>query len=276
MYPSTWCDLSPVLNRNRPEWVSPWQHRVTTAAPIPEEARKHFVIGTTLFKDAKTADDFSQVVSEFKKAADLAPQWPEARYNLALAKEAAGDYSGAMADLKIYQQFKLSDSEARAVQDKIYALEAKAEVAAKKQAADQQAVAAQEEKKRDYHDKIGFLEGTWNCTNTILCECGLNGRTFHNQVVITITGKTVLIAYQTTGRQMLKGVKEGDDYTSIKWILQGDSSSPDSNQRLLPDYPISVTIDKNGHQIYWKEPGPLMGNPPTWDFQTSNNMKLTQ
>jgi hypothetical protein len=99
---------------------------------VPEEARKHFVMGTTLFKDAKTADDFVQVEGEFKQAADLAPQWPDPRYNLALAKEAAGDYSGAMADLKLYQQFKLSDSEARTVLDKIYALEAKAEVAAKK------------------------------------------------------------------------------------------------------------------------------------------------
>jgi hypothetical protein len=98
---------------------------VTTPPPVPEEARKHFVMGTTLFKDAKTPDDYSQVEGEFKQATDLAPQWPEARYNLALAKEAAGDYSGAEADLKLYQQFKLSDDEARTVQDKIYAVEAK-------------------------------------------------------------------------------------------------------------------------------------------------------
>lgn len=97
----------------------------TTPAPIPEEARKHFVMGTALFKDAKTAGDFSQVESEFTKAADLAPQWPDARYDLALAKEAAGDYSGAMADLKLYQQFKLPEAEARTVQDKIYVLDAK-------------------------------------------------------------------------------------------------------------------------------------------------------
>jgi hypothetical protein len=117
---------------------------------IPEEARKHFVMGTTLFKEAKTADDFTQVEGEFKQAADLAPQWPDARYNLALAKEAAGDYSGAMADLKLYQQFKLSDTEARTVQDKIYALEAKAGLAAKKQAEEQKAAAVNEQKPAHY------------------------------------------------------------------------------------------------------------------------------
>jgi len=97
----------------------------TTQPPIPEEARKHFVMGATLFKDAKSHEDFLQVAGEFKQAADLAPQWPEARYNLALAKEASGDYAGAMSELKLYQQFKLPDIEARTIQDKIYALEAR-------------------------------------------------------------------------------------------------------------------------------------------------------
>jgi len=104
---------------------------VNQAPAVSEEARKHFVMGATLFKDAKTPNDYSQVVSEFKQATDLAPQWPDARYNLALAKDAAGDYSGAMDDLKLYQQFKLSDREARTAQDKIYALEAKQKKAAK-------------------------------------------------------------------------------------------------------------------------------------------------
>ena len=95
------------------------------ASVIPEAARKHFVMGTALFKDAKTAEDYAQVTGEFKQAAELAPQWPEARYNLALSKEAAGDYAGARSDLWAYQSFKLSDAEARAVQDKLYAIEAK-------------------------------------------------------------------------------------------------------------------------------------------------------
>lgn len=112
--------------------------QTNTSPAIPEEARKHFVMGTTLFKDAKTTDDYSLVVNEFKQATDLAPQWPDARYNLALAKEAASDYSGAMADLKLYQQFKLSDTEARTVQDKIYSLEAKATLVVKKKAEEEQ------------------------------------------------------------------------------------------------------------------------------------------
>jgi len=103
-----------------------------TPPPISEEARKHFVMGTTLFTDAKSADDYALVINEFKRAVDLGPQWPEARYNLGLAREAAGDYSGAIADFRLYQKFSLPEREARTVQDKIYQLEAKVEKARRK------------------------------------------------------------------------------------------------------------------------------------------------
>ncbi len=99
--------------------------------PVPEEARKHFVKGAALFKEAKSPADFAQVLDEFKQAAQLAPWWPEARYNFALACESAGEYVSAIANLKLYQLFKLSDTEARAAQDKIYVLEAKQEKTAK-------------------------------------------------------------------------------------------------------------------------------------------------
>jgi len=97
--------------------------------PIPEEARRHFVRGTALFKDAKSPDDYKLVVDEFTQAANLAPWWPEARYNLALAQEAEGDYDKAIENLKLYLQFKLPDADARAAQDKMYTLEARQEKA---------------------------------------------------------------------------------------------------------------------------------------------------
>lgn len=136
----------------------------TMQPPVPEEARKHFVMGATLFKDAKTHDDFLQVAGEFKLAADLAPQWPEARYNLALAREAAGDYAGAMNELKLYQQFKLSDIETRTIQDKIYALDARQQKtvsdAAAKSAAEVARAKAQEQQfdGKWYTERDQFIE----------------------------------------------------------------------------------------------------------------------
>jgi hypothetical protein len=90
--------------------------------PIPDEARRHFVRAEAIFDPtSKKAEDAAQ-------AARLAPWWADARWNTAAAFEAAGDYANAIANLKIYQFFK---RDAQAVQDKIWALEAKQEKAAK-------------------------------------------------------------------------------------------------------------------------------------------------
>jgi len=113
--------------------------RITAAMeqlpPIPEEARRHFVRGTALFKDAKSPGDYTKVIDEFEQATYIAPWWPDARYNWALAWEAAGDYDKAMGNLKLYLLFKLPEADTRAAQDKIYVLEAKQEKAKDKVAA---------------------------------------------------------------------------------------------------------------------------------------------
>ena len=121
---------------------------------IPEEARRHFVRGAALFKDANSADDFTQVLDEFRQATDLAPWWPEARYNWALACEAAGDYAGAIGHMNLYLLFRLPEAEARTAQDKIYALEAKQEKAAKNKVEESspEVVAAREEE--DFTKKL--------------------------------------------------------------------------------------------------------------------------
>ena len=118
------------------------QDAATNAAPvIPEAAREHFVMGTTLYSNATTVAGFKLAAKEFQQAAELAPQWSKPRYNLALTEEAAEDYAGAIDDLKRYQAFNLTDGEARAVQDKIYTLKAR-------QALKVEEIAATEAKKR--------------------------------------------------------------------------------------------------------------------------------
>ena len=123
--------------------------------PVPEEARKHNIKGGALSKEAKSPEEFIQVRDEFAQAARLAPWWPDARLNLALALESVGDYPSAMANLKLYQLFKLSDADARSVQDKIYVLEAKQEKAAKESSPE--VVAAKKES--DYAEWLKKLDG---------------------------------------------------------------------------------------------------------------------
>jgi tetratricopeptide (TPR) repeat protein len=133
---------------------------------IPEEARRHFVRGSALFEEAKSQNDFTQATNEFVQAASLAPWWPKARYNTALASEAEGDYANAIANLKIYQQFKLSSKEAQAVQDKIWKLEIKKEMEAaanakQKTIKDREAAEAQQKARAEAQIIVSMNNGTW-------------------------------------------------------------------------------------------------------------------
>ena len=149
--------------------------------PIPEEARRHFVRGTALFKDAKSPDDYKQVIDEFTQAVHLAPWWPDARYNYALALDAAGEYAHAIAALKLYLLFKLPDSDARATQDKIYVLEAKQEKAAKAKEEENSPQAAAAREQKSFEDLLSRMDGRRYTGSDSLCWVNvldIKGRSF--------------------------------------------------------------------------------------------------
>ncbi len=99
---------------------------------VTEEARRHFVMGATVLKESTDAAGAKKALDLFTQSVHLAPWWAEARYNCVLAREASGDFNGAIAELKIYLVFSLADTERREAQDKIYALEAKTQLAAER------------------------------------------------------------------------------------------------------------------------------------------------
>jgi hypothetical protein len=235
---------------------------VMTPPPIPEEARKHFVMGTALFKDAKTPDDYSQVIGEFKQAATLAPQWPDPRYDLAVAEEAAGDFSSAEADLKIYQKFKLSAEDARAAQDKIYVLEAKQqkqyaadranalEVARQKKAAADAADAKAAAKEKVHQDMLQFiqrLQGTWSFSSytSFYARLGIGSPNWSGQVSITVNNNKILIVFGNDKEVSYEGTLTGDDLASIKWVELFHNPP-------LAVNPITATVDPSGSRIYFK------------------------
>lgn len=97
------------------------------APAIPEEARRAFVKGNTAFADAKDPDGFVRAASRYEEAIKLAPRWPEPQFNLAKAREAAGDHAGALSALRSYLKLPLPEAEKRQATDWSYALEEKAE-----------------------------------------------------------------------------------------------------------------------------------------------------
>jgi len=134
--------------------------RVMKPAPaIPEEARRHYIMGSTMFKDAKKIEDFSQAAEEFKSALLIAPWWPEANRDLGMTLEAAQKYDEAINALKLYILTNPGTEKTRAAQDEIYNIEAKQKIAAKAKAEAEAATKAAEEA------KLQSVEGTWEISD---------------------------------------------------------------------------------------------------------------
>jgi len=92
---------------------------------IPEEARRHYVMAKTFYKDAKKIEDYNASIDEFKNALLIAPWWPDANRELGIAAKGAQRYDDAIAALKLYIATNPGRGKARATQDEIYKIEAK-------------------------------------------------------------------------------------------------------------------------------------------------------
>lgn len=114
------------------------------APAVPEEARGHFVKAVTLLKEATTETDYDLPIQEYRKALLIAPWWSDAYYNLGIALELKQQYAEAIVNLKLSLMADPRGPGARAVQDKIYAVEAEQEKAAGVKAAEQAAKARQD------------------------------------------------------------------------------------------------------------------------------------
>jgi tetratricopeptide (TPR) repeat protein len=103
------------------------------APAIPKEARRHFVMGGTFQKTAKTVEDYGTAIRSYEEALILAPWWGDAYYNLSVSLESAGRFDEAKAALQRYLLSKPAD--AGQAEDRLYAIEAKEAVASKEKAA---------------------------------------------------------------------------------------------------------------------------------------------
>ncbi len=141
------------------------------APPIPEDARRHYVIAKTLFSDAKNSQDFQEAIDKFNKALLIAPWWSNAILDLGIALEANKDFDNAIIYLKLFIACEPGEELIRKAQDEIYIIEAKKEKAIKEEAAIAQQVARdksiKEEKEkaelaeRELKKKLSSIEGNW-------------------------------------------------------------------------------------------------------------------
>ncbi|MBT3432303.1 MAG: PDZ domain-containing protein [Nitrospinaceae bacterium] len=101
--------------------------KINPSPAVPEAARRHSVRAQAMMKDAKDEEAFKRAANEFELALQLAPWWKDAYFNLAVVQENAKIPWGAIANYKLYLEGVPGAKEARAVQNKIYALEVQSE-----------------------------------------------------------------------------------------------------------------------------------------------------
>jgi len=99
-------------------WVS-----ILYAQGIPPEARSHFNRGLSIARSASSKIDYQNALKEFKKAKELAPNWPDVYFNLGLVNEKLGYYGEAIKSFKVYIKLSPQAEDARQIKDKIYELE---------------------------------------------------------------------------------------------------------------------------------------------------------
>ena len=129
---------------------------IKPAPAIPEEANRAFVKGNVFQKEAKDASGYDLAISAYREALRLAPWWGDVYYNLAVALESANKFDEAIASIKFFMvSVSGGSAEAREAQNRVYAIEAKSEMASKQAAA--RAAAERERKKTEF----AGLVGTW-------------------------------------------------------------------------------------------------------------------
>lgn len=116
---------------------------VKPAPTIPEAAMRAFVKGGVFQKEAKDADGYALAISAYGDALLMAPWWADAYFNLGVALTSVNKFDQAIAATKIYMaSLPTGSSEARDAQNRIYELEAKAEMVSAQLAANMAAKAA--------------------------------------------------------------------------------------------------------------------------------------
>ncbi len=92
-------------------------------APADELARRYMVRGIAAIEMAKTQADYVLAAQEFEQAAKLAPDNPDAYYNLGNVQSKLGDVTSAIKNLQRYLELAPNSPDAAKVRDEIYKLE---------------------------------------------------------------------------------------------------------------------------------------------------------
>ena len=223
---------------------------------VPENARRALVRGNSAFADAKSPEEFDRAITLYREASNIAPWWGDVYFNLGKALEQRQDYAGAVTALKLYLLAVPGAKDARATQDRIYALEEKSDRNKKEAGAKAQ--------RKQWAGEIvqwlrtnygGRLQHAWICNvggrNKVVCtESEARGNNWSGIYAqsgnsVDLRGDNVRFAYSTTGADgdviqvgigtptpstMICGIASGSSIESVSWSFCNKSNT--ANVRL--------------------------------------------
>ena len=97
---------------------------------VPQEARAAYVQGNTMFKASQSDDDAKKAIGMYQEAVILAPWFVDAWGNMEVVQEKIGDYKGAAESVGYLVKVEPDGAHDQAKLDHMYALQAKAKLAA--------------------------------------------------------------------------------------------------------------------------------------------------
>lgn len=97
------------------------------AQTVSEDARRHMDRGQAAIEMAKTPAELEDSIKEFKKAAELAPDWPDPYYNLGMVQNKIERFDDALKNLMRYLQLAPNARNAQEVKQLVNRIEYKNE-----------------------------------------------------------------------------------------------------------------------------------------------------
>lgn len=166
---------------------------------ISDEAKRYFDRGVIAVELAKSPADYESAIKEFGQAATLAPDWPDAYYNLGLVQEKAENYSDAVTSLRQYLRLAPNAQDAAEVKSIIARAEYKNEKLLKEK------------------DKFQSVIGYWGLKET-------ENEAFYKSIVLTQNGDK--IEYKINTANGLEANEVFFDGTNMKFKYRMYDSFP--------------------------------------------------
>lgn len=209
------------------------------APAIPEDARRYFVEGNALLKAAKEEKGYELAIVAYRQCLLIAPWWPEANYNFAVALELANRFDSAVNALKLYIATDPGEDEARKAQDRIYEIGAKKKLAAVENGkSSPQGVALQ----KDYEEWLRRIDGR-RYTSLVEGDVGATS-------VLDVKGRVLVTGIIVAPDSPLVGPRGYNEHNRHE-IRGHEASGPVMNVPDLPGGSLQVVyiISDDGEQI---------------------------